>query len=222
MRKVTLVLPLTSLARRSYSASNFLSVNVGGARLSELPPNIVTQLLASWQAGGETGLRSVIPLMYAELRRIARGYLRQERPGHTLQSTALVHEAYLRLEKQGIVSMQNRQHFLAIFAYLMRQILIEYARAQRAAKRDGGIRVSLNDAIGARLRDVDAIALNDALTELARLNPEQCRIVVLRFMAGFTIEETAEVMGISSATVKRHWEMARVWLHRELSHKSQT
>jgi RNA polymerase sigma factor (TIGR02999 family) len=188
--------------------------------LPELPPNIVTQLLASWQAGDEDGLRSVIPLMYDELRRIAHRYLRQERPNHTLQSTALVHEAYLRLEKQGIVSMQNRQHFLAIFAYLMRQILVEHARAQGAAKRDGGIRLSLDDTIGAKLRDVDAVALDDALTELDKLNPEQCRIVVLRFMAGLTIEETAKAMGISPATVKRHWETARLWLHRQISQNS--
>jgi RNA polymerase sigma factor (TIGR02999 family) len=190
--------------------------------LSELPPNIVTQLLASWHAGDDDGLRSVIPLMYDELRRRAHRYLRQERPGHTLQSTALVHEAYLRLEKQGVVRFQNRQHFLAIFAQLMRQVLIEYARAQHATKRDGGIRLSLNDAIGAKLRDVDAVALDDALTELEKLNPEQCRIVVLRFMAGLTIEETAEAMGISPATVKRHWETARLWLHRELNQNSQT
>jgi len=188
--------------------------------LSELPPNIVTQLLASWHAGDNDGLRSVIPLMYDELRRVAHRYLRQERPGHTLQSTALVHEAYLRLERQGAVPFQSRQHFLAIFAQLMRQILIEYARAHHAAKRDGGVRLSLDDAFGAKMRDVDAVALDDALTELEKLNPEQCQIVVLRFLAGLTIEETAEAMGISPATVKRHWEMARLWLHRELSKNS--
>lgn len=193
-----------------------------GAPLPELPPNIVTQLLASWQAGDEDALRSVIPLMYDELRRVAHRYLRQERPGHTLQSTALVHEAYLRLEKQGTVRFQNRQHFLAIFAYLMRQILVEYARAQRAEKRDGGIRVVFDDAIGSKMRDVNVVALDDALTELAELNPEQCRIVVLRFMAGLTIEETAEAMGISPATVKRHWETARLWLHRQMSQNSRT
>lgn len=193
-----------------------------GAPLPELPPNIVTQLLASWQAGDEDALRSVIPLMYDELRRVAHRYLRQERPGHTLQSTALVHEAYLRLEKQGTVRFQNRQHFLAIFAYLMRQILIEYGRAQRAEKRDGGIRVVLDDAIGSKMRDVDVVALEDALTELEKLSPEQCRIVVLRFMAGLTIEETAEAMGSSPATVKRHWETARLWLHRQISQNSRT
>jgi RNA polymerase sigma factor (TIGR02999 family) len=195
---------------------------VVGAPLPELPPNIVTQLLASWQAGDEDALRSVIPLMYDELRRVAHRYLRQERPGHTLQSTALVHEAYLRLEKQGTVRFQNRQHFLAIFAYLMRQILIEHGRAQRAEKRDGGIRVVLDDAIGSKMRDVDVVALEDALTELEKLSPEQCRIVVLRFMAGLTIEETAEAMGSSPATVKRHWETARLWLHRQISQNSRT
>jgi RNA polymerase sigma factor (TIGR02999 family) len=190
--------------------------------LSELPPNIVTQLLAGWNAGDQEGLRSVIPLMYDELRRRAHYYLRQERSGHTLQSAALVNEAYLRLEQQGAFHFQSRQHFLAIFAMLMRQFLIEYARAHRADKRNGGIRLTLDDTLKAKMRDVDAVALDDALTELEKLDPKQCRVVVLRFMAGLTIEETAEAMGISPATVKRHWEIARVWLHRELSPSSRT
>ena len=188
--------------------------------MSELPPNIVTQLLAGWQAGDEEALRSVIPLMYGELRRVAHRHLRHERPGHTLQSTALVHEAYLRLEKQGAFHFKNREHFLAIFAELMRQILIEYARARHAAKRDGGVRVVLDDALGAKMRDIDIEALDDALTALAKLNPEQSRIVLLRFMGGLSIEETAEAMSISPSTVKRHWETARLWLHREMSQNS--
>jgi RNA polymerase sigma factor (TIGR02999 family) len=185
--------------------------------LSELPPNIVTQLLAYWRAGDEEALRALLPLVYDELRRVAHGYLRKERPGHTLQSTALVHEAYLRLEKQGTVHFKNRKHFLAICAELMRQILVEYARARRAAKRDGGVRLSLNDAMGAKTRDLDLVALDDALNELAKLNPQQSRIVTLRFFGGLSIEETAQAMDISPATVKRHWETARLWLHREMS-----
>jgi RNA polymerase sigma factor (TIGR02999 family) len=188
--------------------------------LSQLPPNIVTQLLASWHAGDEEALRSALPLMYDELRRVAHRYLNKERPGHTLQSTALVHEAYLRLEKQGSARFENRQQFLAICALLMRQILVEYARAHKAAKRDGGIRISLNDALGAKARGTDVVALDDALNELAKLDPEQSRIVELRFFAGLSIEETAEAMGISVSTVKRHWETARIWLYREMSQSS--
>ncbi|MGA7462449.1 MAG: sigma-70 family RNA polymerase sigma factor [Candidatus Korobacteraceae bacterium] len=187
-----------------------------------LPPNIVTQLLANWHAGDDEALRAILPLVYDELRRVAHRYLRKERPGHTLQSTALVHEAYLRLEKQGTANLQNREHFLAICAQLMRQILVEYARAHNAAKRDGGIRLSLNDALGAKTRDLDLVALDDALDELAKLDPQQSRIVVLRFFAGLSIEETAQAMGISPSTVKRHWETARLWLHREMSQNARS
>lgn len=185
--------------------------------MSALPPNIVTQLLANWHAGDDEALRSLLPIVYDELRRAAHRYLRKERPGHTLQSTALVHEAYLRLEKQGTAHFQNREHFLAICAQLMRQILVEYARARHAAKRDGGVRLSLNDALGAKTRGLDLVALDDALNELAKLDEQQSRIVVLRYFAGLSIEETAQAMGISPATVKRHWETARLWLHREMS-----
>jgi RNA polymerase sigma factor (TIGR02999 family) len=177
----------------------------------------VTQLLANWQAGDDDALRSVLPLVYEELRRAAHRYLRKERPGHTLQSTALVHEAYLRLEKQGTAHFQNREQFLAICALLMRQVLVEYARNRNAAKRDGGLRLSLSDDLAAKTRDLDVVALDDALNELARLDPQQSRIVVLRYFAGLSIEETAQAMGISPATVKRHWQTARLWLHRELS-----
>lgn len=177
----------------------------------------MTQLLANWQAGDDDALRSVLPLVYEELRRAAHRYLRKERPGHTLQSTALVHEAYLRLEKQGTAHFQNREQFLAICALLMRQVLVEYARNRNAAKRDGGLRLSLSDDLAAKTRDLDVVALDDALNELARLDPQQSRIVVLRYFAGLSIEETAQAMGISPATVKRHWQTARLWLHRELS-----
>jgi RNA polymerase sigma factor (TIGR02999 family) len=185
--------------------------------LSAIPPNIVTQLLANWHAGDDEALRSLLPLLYGELRRAAHRYLQKERPGHTLQSTALVHEAYLRLEKQGNARFQNREQFLAICALLMRQILVEYARARHAAKRDGGVRLSLTDALGAKTRDLDVIALDDALNELAKLNPQQSRIVELRYFAGLSSEETAEAMGISKATVTRHWKTAILWLRHEMS-----
>jgi RNA polymerase sigma factor (TIGR02999 family) len=179
--------------------------------------NSVSELLAQWQAGDENAFQALVPLVYDELRKIARRYLRKERPGHTLQSTALVHEAYLRLEKQQSTSFKNRAHFLAICAELMRQILVEYARGRRAAKRDGGVRLTLDEAIAFKTRDVDLVALDDALNQLAELSPEQSRVVVLRFFAGLSIEETSEVMGLSVATIKRRWETARLWLHREMS-----
>ena len=186
--------------------------------LVTLPPSdSVSKLLAQWHAGDNQALGAVIPLVYDELRRIARRNLRKERPGHTLQSTALVHEAYLRLERQGAVQLQNRSHFLAICAELMRQILVEHARRRGAAKRDGGLRLTLDDTLAFKTRDMDLVGLDDALNELAKLDPEQSRIVVLRFFAGLSIEETAHAMSLSQSTVKRRWETARLWLHREMS-----
>jgi RNA polymerase sigma factor (TIGR02999 family) len=184
--------------------------------LSQLPPKTVSQLLANWHAGDDEALHAAIPLVYKELCRIAHHNLRKERPGHTLQSAALVHEAYLRLEKQAAIQFKNRDHFLAICAELMRQILVEYARRRGAAKRDGGFRLTLDDTLAFKTRDISLVALDDALKELAKLNPEQSRIVVLRFFAGLTIEETAGAMGLSQATVKRHWETARRWLHHQM------
>jgi RNA polymerase sigma factor (TIGR02999 family) len=134
-----------------------------------------------------------------------------------LQSTELVHEAYLRLEKQGAVQFANREHFLAICADLMRQILVDYERARRAQKRDGGIRLSLDESFAFKTRDLDVIALDDALNELAKLDPQQARIVVLRFFSGLSIEDTSREVGLSPATVKRRWETARLWLHRAMS-----
>jgi RNA polymerase sigma factor (TIGR02999 family) len=178
----------------------------------------VSRLLARWRAGDEEALGEVVPLVYDELRRIAHRYLQKERPGHTLQSAALVHEAYIRLDKQGSIEFQNREHFLAICAQLMRQILVEYARGRNAAKRDGGFRVTLDDRLAFKSQNVDMIALDDALNELARLDRQQSRIVELRFFGGLSIEETARVLNLSPATVKRHWATARLWLHHEMSH----
>ena len=162
---------------------------------------------------------SLLPLVYQELRRLAASYLRRERPGYTLQPTALVNEAYLRLLKDRPDRWQNRAHFCAIAAHSMRQILIERARARDAQKRGGErARVTLDEALVAGGdRSIDLVALDEALERLAALDPEQARLVELRFFGGLTVEETAEAMNISPATVKRHWTMARAWLARELA-----
>jgi RNA polymerase sigma factor (TIGR02999 family) len=185
--------------------------------LPELPPKTVSELLANWHAGDDEALRAAVPLVYDELRRIAHHYLQMERPGHTLQSTALVHEAYLRLEKQGAAPFQSREHFLAICAQLMRQILVEYARARNAGKRDGGFRLTLDDTLAFKTRSVDMVALDDALKELAKLNPEQSLIVELRFFGGLSIEETSRALNLSPTTVKKYWAMARLWLHHQMA-----
>ncbi len=185
--------------------------------MSQLPPKTVSALLANWHAGDDEALRAAIPLVYDELRRIAHHYLRNERLGHTLQSTALVHEAYLRLEKQGAAPFQNREHFLAICAQLMRQILVEYARRRNAGKRDGGFRLELDDALAFKARSVDMVALDDALNQLAKLNRQQSRIVELRFFGELSIEETSRALNLSPTTVKKHWAMARLWLHHQMA-----
>jgi RNA polymerase sigma-70 factor (ECF subfamily) len=169
-------------------------------------------------ADDRQSLDSLLPLVYQELRRLAASYLRRERPGQTLQPTALVNEAYLRLAKDRPDRWQNRAHFCAIAAHSMRQILIERARARGAQKR-GGVRarVTLDEALVAGGdRSIDFVALDEALERLAGLDPDQARLVELRFFGGLTIEETAEAMEICPATVKRHWTIARAWLAREL------
>ena len=161
---------------------------------------------------------ALLPIVYEELRRLAASYLRRERPGQTLQPTALVHEAYLRLMKDRPERWQNRAHFCAIAAHSMRQILIERARARNAQKRWGDkARVTLDEAlVRGGEQSVDLLALDSALERLAALDPEQARIVELRFFGGLTVEETAEQLDVSPATVKRHWTVARAWLAREL------
>lgn len=178
----------------------------------------VTELLVRWRGGDRKALEALIPLVYAELRHLARHYLQQERVGHTLQSTALVHEAYVRLAGQNAPQWQNRAHFFGVAAELMRQILVDHARTRKAAKRGGGAcKVSLEDAADhAEPVDVDLVALDDALTTLAELDPQQSRVVELKFFAGLSIEDTSEVLGISPSTVKRDWITARAWLFREL------
>jgi RNA polymerase sigma factor (TIGR02999 family) len=181
---------------------------------SSLP---VTELLSHWQAGDPAALEALIPLVYDELHRLAHRYLRGERPGHTLQSTALVNEAYLRLVGQGAGQINDRAHFFGVAAHLMRQVLVDSARAQRAAKRDAGIRVELDEAMyPAQSVDVDVIALDEALKGLEHFDSKLCRLVEMRFFGGLSIEDTATATGVSPATVKREWAAARAWLSREL------
>jgi RNA polymerase sigma factor (TIGR02999 family) len=181
-------------------------------------PNLVTKLLAQWRTGDEGALEALVPLVYDELRRIAHRYLRHERPNHTLQSNALVHEAYLRLLKQDTHQFENRAHFFAISAQLMRQILVEQARRRKAAKRDAGYTLTVDHGFSAgKSNRLDLVALDDALNSLAKLDPRQSRIVELRFFGGLSVEETAHVLGISPKTVKREWSTARVWLQHKIS-----
>lgn len=182
-------------------------------------PPVIGDLLARWSEGDQEAFRALVPLLYDDLRQIAHRHLRKAQADRTLQTTALVHELYLHLEKYPQSAFQNRAHLIAVCAMVMRQILSRYERDRRAAKRGGGEdNLTLDDA-GAlmRGRSVDFIALDDALDGLARLDPQQCKIVELRFFGGLSIDETAEVLTLSPATVKRHWETARVWLRREMS-----
>ena len=181
-------------------------------------PEEVTQILQEVSGGDREAPARLMPLVYDELRRLADHYLRQERPDHTLQPTALVHEAYLRLVDQTRVDWQNRAHFFGVAAQLMRRILVDYARRHQTSKR-GGLRqkLTLDEAVDySQTRDVDLVRLDDALTALAQFDTRQSQIVELRFFGGLTIEETAEALGISPATVKVDWNMAKAWLRREI------
>jgi RNA polymerase sigma factor (TIGR02999 family) len=182
----------------------------------------ITRLLAEWSNGDRQALEKLTPLVYDELRRLAARYLRQERAGHTLQSTALVHEAYMKLVGQNNVQWQNRAHFFGIAAQMIRRILVDYARARKADKRGSGAeKLSLDEAIALPGgQDLDLVALDDALEGLAKIDPRQSRLVELRFFAGLTIEETAEVMQMSLATAKRDWVAAKAWLSREVRRQS--
>jgi RNA polymerase sigma factor (TIGR02999 family) len=186
--------------------------------LPEISPSQVTELLMQWKRGDPEAPRVLLPLVYDELRRLARHHLRAERSDHTLQSTALVHEAYLRLVKPGSLQLESRRHFFALASQLMREILVDYARSRRAAKRDGGDRLTLDEAAElSGSKGVDLLALDDALNELAKMSPRQSRIVELKFFGGLRIGEVSDVLGVSSATVERDWAVARAWLHREIS-----
>jgi RNA polymerase sigma factor (TIGR02999 family) len=182
-------------------------------------PESVTQLLINWSNGDQAALDKLMPLVLSELRRMASNYLRRERVGHTLQPTALVNEAYLRLVDQKGARWQNRAQFYGIAAQLMRRILVDHARVKHAEKRGGSeqqrLSITSAQALGTK-PDLDVLALHEALEELATIDPQQSRIVELKFFGGLSIEETAEVLGVGHATVERDWKMARAWLRRKL------
>ncbi len=179
----------------------------------------VTELLLAWNNGDPGALDRLMPVVYDELRRVARRHMAAEHAGHTLQATALVNDVYIRLVDQKRVNWQNRAHFFSAAAQIIRRILVDHARGRDRLKRGGdALKVTLNDAIDTPAgADLDMLALDDALTRLAELDPQQERIIELRFFAGLTIEETAESLNISPATVKRDWTTARAWLYREIS-----
>jgi len=176
----------------------------------------VTLLLAEWAKGNQNALNDLTPLVYRELRRLAASYLRKERQGHTLQPTALVHEAYLRLVDQTNPSWQNRSHFFGVAARLMRQILVDHARRKQAGKR-GGLRVSLDEAVSFQQeRSRDLVALDTGLNALEKLDPRKCKAVELRYFGGLSMDEIAETLNVSTITVRRDLRMAEAWLHQEM------
>jgi RNA polymerase sigma factor (TIGR02999 family) len=182
-------------------------------------PESITQLLTKWSGGDETALEELMPLVYQELRRLAGNYLRRERPGHTLQPTALVNEAYLRLVDQKSARWQNRAQFYGIAAQLMRRILVDHARVKHANKRGGSDQQRLSITSAGELAvkpHLDLLALHEAMEELAEFDAQQSRVVELKFFGGLSIEEIAEVLGVGHATVERDWKMARAWLRRKL------
>lgn len=190
--------------------------------MSDSNSHDVTRLLKAWSGGDQQALDQLMPALYAEIRKLAGSYLRRERQDHTLQATALVNEAYMRLVDQRDVQWQNRAHFFGIAAQIMRRILVDHARMQKAEKRGSGQNpIVLDEALEvAADRQLDFVAVDDALTGLAELDPRQAQIVELRFFGGLSIEETAEVTRLSPATIKREWASARAWLRRELERSS--
>jgi RNA polymerase sigma factor (TIGR02999 family) len=182
----------------------------------------IDKLLAEWGQGNEEARDALIPVVYEELRRLARRHLWNERPDHTLQSAALVNEAYLRLAGQKAPQWRNRAHFFGVAANLMRHILVDHARSRQAVKRGGGVtRLALNaDVSQAENPTVDLVVLDDALGKLAELDAQQARVIEMRFFGGLSIDETAVVLDVSSATVKREWVTARAWLRRELKREA--
>lgn len=184
-----------------------------------LAPHDVTQLLRDWSGGDQAAADRLMPLVYEELRHLAHQYMRREKPGHTLQTSALVNEAYVRLVKQSEIKWESRAHFFGIAARLMRQILVDQARRRNFAKRGGGaIRVSLNDATAiAQEQSASVVTLDEALKTLEQTDPRKSRIVELRFFGGMSIEETAEALKISPGTVMREWTFARAWLRNQMS-----
>jgi RNA polymerase sigma factor (TIGR02999 family) len=190
-----------------------------GLTMTQLPQHEVTQLLIDWSNGDKTALDKLMPLIHEELRRLAHHYMSRERSGHTLQTTALVNEAYLRLVNRTGVHWQNRAHFFAIAARSMRSILVDHARGLAYAKRGGGAtKIALDEAmIVSQERAAEVVALDETLSILTEIDPKQGRIVELRFFGGLTIEETAEVLDLSPATIKREWTTAKAWLYQQLN-----
>jgi RNA polymerase sigma factor (TIGR02999 family) len=186
--------------------------------MSQEKPGRVTALLQKWRGGDAQALEEVVPLVYQELRRLAHHHLRTERAGASLQSTALVHEAYLRLVGAQPAGLNDRTHFIAVASRLMRQILVDYARARRANKRDGGHRLELEVVMDLPIAgDGQLLALNDALEDLCKLDERQAKIVEMKFFGGLSAPEISEILGLSRATVDREWATARVWLHRQMN-----
>jgi RNA polymerase sigma-70 factor, ECF subfamily len=183
----------------------------------------VTHLLEQWNHGDREALDKLMPLIYEELRKMAKRYMSQQNPGHTLQTTALIHEAYLRMVKQKEKHFENRAHFFGVAAQAMRHILVDYARERHTAKRGGGARpISLEEAaLVTPERATELVAFDDALKELERLSKRQSRVVELRYFGGLSVEETAQVLAVSPETVMRDWNMAKTWLHRALSPASE-
>jgi RNA polymerase sigma factor (TIGR02999 family) len=178
----------------------------------------LTGLLNDWSNGDQDALNRLMPLVYEELHRLASRYLRHERVGHTLQTTALVHEAYLKLVDQKKANWQSRIQFFAAAAKVMRHVLVDYARSRQAAKRGGAYcRLSLDEAtVSSQEKDADLLSLNEALNHLSEIDPQQSRVVELRVFGGLTVEDTAQALGISPRTVKREWSMAKAWLHQQI------
>jgi len=190
--------------------------------MSQPSPHEITELLVAWGSGDESALNRLMPIVYDELRRLAHRYMSHERPGHTLQTTALVNEAYLRLVSWREVRWQNRAHFFAVSAQMMRRILVDFARDRKYLKRGGGaLRVSLADADSlTEQRSADLVALDEALTALAELDRRKAQVVEMRFFGGLSVEEVAEVLKVSKETVMRDWRLAKVWLLRELGREA--
>lgn len=186
--------------------------------MNTTPPNQITQRLAAWQAGDTAAMDEVIRVVYQELRRMADRYLRQENPGHTLQPTALVHEAWLRLIDQTQVNWQNRAQFFGVAAQMMRRILVDHAKTKHREKRGGDVvRLSLEDTMDlSDERAADLLALDDALQALSAIDPRKCRVVELRYFGGLSVEETAEVLQVSPQTILRDWKLAKAWLYQEI------
>jgi RNA polymerase sigma factor (TIGR02999 family) len=189
----------------------------------EPSPQEVTGLLIDWSKGDQAAFDRLLPLVYGELRQMARRYMARQQSGHTLQTTALIHEAYLKLVEQKDKQWQNRAHFFGVAAQAMRHILVDYARSKQAERHGGGAQaVSLDEALTvSQERTAELVALDDALQELAKFDPRKSQVVELRFFGGLSVEETAEVLKVSEVTVMRDWSMAKAWLHRALSDRSE-